>query len=231
ATPAKPGCSYVNIITHYEPSHTSPESPPLIYSFPEPGSMEAMLDDIKKLRSKCDILVLSLHKGRVHTPVVLDKFEQPLCYAAIDAGADLILGGHAHVLKGIEFYKGKPIFHGMGNFITVTSALTVAANWNMAQWIERRKKMFGFEPDPEYPNYAFHPEGKQQIIAKFIINNKKITKISFIPCIVNKKGQPQIFKKSDDKGQQVFDYMQKITLEAGLNAKFDWAGEEVAVFE
>ncbi|MBN2403896.1 MAG: CapA family protein, partial [Spirochaetes bacterium] len=29
ATPAKPGCSYVNIITHYEPSHTSPESPPL----------------------------------------------------------------------------------------------------------------------------------------------------------------------------------------------------------
>jgi hypothetical protein len=37
--------------------------------------------------------------------------------AYLDAGADVILGNHPHVLQGIEFYKGRPIVHSLGNFI------------------------------------------------------------------------------------------------------------------
>jgi poly-gamma-glutamate synthesis protein (capsule biosynthesis protein) len=40
-----------------------------------------------------------------------------LAHAAIDAGADLIVGGHAHWPKGMEIYEGKPIFYGVGNFL------------------------------------------------------------------------------------------------------------------
>jgi poly-gamma-glutamate capsule biosynthesis protein CapA/YwtB (metallophosphatase superfamily) len=230
ATPAKPGCAYLNIITHYEPSHTAPESPALAYSFVEPRGLHAMVEDIRGLRGRCDILVVYFHKGRVHTPIVLDTYEQPLCHAALDAGADLILGGHAHILKGVEIYRGRAIFHGLGNFVTVTTALTTATNWNMEQWIERRKKMFGFEPDPEYPTYAFHPEGKLQIIAKFVIENKKITEVRYIPCMVNKKGQPEVLG-NDERGGEVFRYMEKITLQAGLNGHFRWDGDEVVVSE
>jgi poly-gamma-glutamate synthesis protein (capsule biosynthesis protein) len=156
-------------------------------------------------------------------------YEQPVCHTAIDAGADLILGCHAHILKGVEIYKGKVIFHGLGNFITVTKVLTEAPNWNLAQWIERRKKLFGFEPDPEYPNYPFHPEAKQTIIAKFIIEEKKIARVSYIPCRVNKKGQPEVLK-NDERTRQVFEYIEGITREAGLNARFEWDGEEAIVF-
>ena len=35
----------------------------------------------------------------------------------IDAGADLVIGSHPHVLQGIEYYKGKPIVYSLGNFI------------------------------------------------------------------------------------------------------------------
>jgi Bacterial capsule synthesis protein PGA_cap len=38
-------------------------------------------------------------------------------HAAVDAGADIFVGGHAHWPKGIEVYKGKPIFYGVGNFL------------------------------------------------------------------------------------------------------------------
>ena len=38
-------------------------------------------------------------------------------HAAIDAGADLFVGGHAHWPKGIEVYQDKPIFYGTGNFL------------------------------------------------------------------------------------------------------------------
>jgi poly-gamma-glutamate synthesis protein (capsule biosynthesis protein) len=40
-----------------------------------------------------------------------------LAHAAIDAGADLVVGNHAHWPKGIEMYGGKPIFYGTGNFL------------------------------------------------------------------------------------------------------------------
>jgi hypothetical protein len=40
-----------------------------------------------------------------------------LAHAAIEAGADLVIGGHAHWPKGIEMYEGKPIFYGVGNFL------------------------------------------------------------------------------------------------------------------
>ena len=229
ATPAKPGCAYVSVLTHYEPAHVTPGSPSAIYTFAEPESLNAMKEDIQKLRLTCDVLVVAFHKGIVHTPVRLDMYEQPLSYAAIDAGADLILGAHAHIMKGIEVYREKFIFHGMGNFITVTKALTVASNFNLARWIERRKKLFGFEPDPDYPTYPFHPEAKQAIIAKFIIEDKKIARVSCIPCWVNKKGQPEVLK-NDERAGQVIGYMEKITREAGLNARFERDGDQALVF-
>jgi poly-gamma-glutamate synthesis protein (capsule biosynthesis protein) len=40
-----------------------------------------------------------------------------LAHAAVDAGADLVVGGHAHWPKGIEMYGGVPIFYGVGNFL------------------------------------------------------------------------------------------------------------------
>jgi poly-gamma-glutamate synthesis protein (capsule biosynthesis protein) len=219
----------VNVLTHYEQGRVTPGSPPMIYTFAEPKSLHAMVNDVQKLRTECDVLIVALHKGSVHTPITLEMYEQPVCYTAIEAGADLILGCHAHILKGVEIYKGKVIFHGLGNFITVTKALTEAPSRNLALWIERRKKLFGFEPDPEYPSYPFHPEAKQTIIAKCIIEEKKISKVSFIPCMVNKKGQPEVLR-NDERGKQVFEYMEKITRQAGLNARFKWDGEEAMVF-
>jgi poly-gamma-glutamate capsule biosynthesis protein CapA/YwtB (metallophosphatase superfamily) len=40
-----------------------------------------------------------------------------LAHAMVDAGADLVVGGHAHWAKGMEVYDGKPVFYGTGNFL------------------------------------------------------------------------------------------------------------------
>jgi poly-gamma-glutamate capsule biosynthesis protein CapA/YwtB (metallophosphatase superfamily) len=228
ATVKKPGCAYVNILTHYELDHATPGGPPSIYTFAEPKSLELMIDDIRKLRSLCNILVVSLHKGIGHIPSKLAMYEKEVSHAAIDAGADLILGHHAHILRGIENYKGKIIFHGLGNFVTVTRALTPDPSQDSQQWAKRRKELFGFEPDPEYPIYPFHPEAKQTIIAKCTINKNRITRVGYLPCFVNKKGQPEILQ-NDEFGQKVFTYMDKITRNADLNARYKWDDNEVII--
>jgi len=226
ATTAKPGAAYVRILTHFEPPALT-GCPPEEFTFADPASLELMLEDIRKLRPNCDVLVLSLHKGIVHTPVRLSMFEQQISYAAIDAGVDLILGHHAHILRGIEFYRGKPIIHSMCNFIfdwELSKEPSAAAQ----AWAEKRKKYFGFEPDPNVPTYPFHPEAFQTIIVKIIFEGNKITRVSYYPCLINKTGQPELLKH-DERGQKVFDYMERITREAGLNAKYAWDGDEILV--
>jgi len=97
-----------------------------------------------------------------------------------------------------------------------------------ASWARRRRELFGFEPDPEYPTYPFHPEAKHTIIAKCIVENGKISRVGYLPCMVNKQGQPEV-AKNDERGQQVFDYMDKITRGAGLDTQFRWEGNEVVI--
>jgi hypothetical protein len=228
ASGEKSGCPYVNIITHYELDHANPGGIPNVYTLIELDSLEAMQQDIRELRPQCDILTVSFHKGMVHTPVTVMKYERHLSYAAIDAGADLILGHHAHILHGIELYKGKAIFHSLGNF-AVALRMDIDPSLGAEQWSQRRKKLFGFEPDPDYPTYPFHPEAVHTMIAKCYIRDKKIDRTAYLPCLVNKQGQPEILSH-DSTGQSTYEYIEKITRDAGLNGRYAWDGDEVAVF-
>ena len=229
ASSDKSGCAYVHIVTHYELDHANPGGTPTVYTTIDLDSLEAMQDDIRKLRARCDVLVVSFHKGLVHTPVEVLKYEKHLSYAAIDAGADLILGHHAHILHGIEVYKGKAIFHSLGNF-AVSLRMNVDPAQGPEQWALRRKKLFNFEPDPEYPTYPFHPEAVHTLIVKCEIEDRSISKVMYIPCLVNKRGQPEPLSHGP-RGEATFNYIKHITQAAGLNARFEWSGDDVVIYD
>jgi poly-gamma-glutamate synthesis protein (capsule biosynthesis protein) len=227
ASPVKPGCAYVKIITAYELDHPTPGGPPAVYTFADPVTLKAMTDDIQKLRPLCDVLVVHFHKGMGFVPIKMALYDLQVSYAAIDAGADLILAEHAHILKGIEQYKGRTIFHGLGNFV-VGAPPSAAPQEAMHPWLaqqrdKRLKEWFGVDTE----GGRWHPEAKYTMIAKCIISGGKITRTSYIPCVINKMEQPEVVK--DERRQQVFDYVEKITRAAELNARFQWDGDEVLI--
>ena len=59
-----------------------------------------------------------------------------------------------------------------------------------------------------------------------MINGVEIKKLNPIP---DERGRVMEVLRNDDRAQQVFEYMKKITGEAGLNARFAWDGDEVGV--
>lgn len=71
---------------------------------------------VKRAREQADYVVVSMHAGQEYTrePTTLQK---DFARAAIDFGADIVIGGHPHWTQGIESYKGKYIFYSLGNFI------------------------------------------------------------------------------------------------------------------
>jgi poly-gamma-glutamate synthesis protein (capsule biosynthesis protein) len=75
-----------------------------------------MREDIRRLRPTVDLVVVMPHWG-VEYLATPELGQVELAHAAIDAGADLVVGNHAHWPKGIEMYGGKPIFYGTGNFL------------------------------------------------------------------------------------------------------------------
>jgi hypothetical protein len=228
AGPAKAGGAYVHVLTHYELDHATPGGPPTTYTGAEADTLEAMKADIARTRLECDIVSVSLHKGMAHTPSLIVPYEKQVARAAVDAGADFVISHHPHILRGIEMYRGKPIYHGLGNFVTVTHALSPQGATDPNDWVLRREKLFGFVPDPETPEYPFHPESRNTLLAKCVIDGAGQVQPRFLPVRINRRSQPEIMGH-DARGQAVFDYVEHITHAAGLTTQFAWDGDEVVV--
>ncbi len=78
--------------------------------------LENIKEDIKLAKEKVDILIVSLHSGEEYAEAPA-QFQIEFSKAAIDAGADLAVGHHPHVVQKPEIYNGKYIFYSLGNFI------------------------------------------------------------------------------------------------------------------
>jgi poly-gamma-glutamate synthesis protein (capsule biosynthesis protein) len=104
------------VSTYYEAQEYQAGTPPKVITVPREEDVTAMEDDIRRAKATSDVVVMSIHWGIHHVPGMLADYQFTVGHRAIDAGADLILGTHAHLIKGIEIYKGKAIFFSMGNF-------------------------------------------------------------------------------------------------------------------
>lgn len=80
------------------------------------GDAKILLDQVRQAGEFCDYLVVYMHWGieKNETP---EDYQRELGKKLIDAGADLVIGSHPHVLQGIEYYQGKPIVYSLGNFV------------------------------------------------------------------------------------------------------------------
>lgn len=81
-----------------------------------PMQMEHIRRDVKSVRSKVDVLVVSLHWGREYDTSPSQK-QREEAHQIIEWGADMIIGHHPHVMQGIEIYKDRMIAYSLGNFI------------------------------------------------------------------------------------------------------------------
>jgi poly-gamma-glutamate synthesis protein (capsule biosynthesis protein) len=100
--------------THPEiPPMNRPGVPPIVVTWADRAYLAAFADDVAALRQTADIVVASCHWGLGEE--VLDYMAE-IAHAAIDAGADVVVGHGPHYSLPVEVYRGKPIFYGLGSF-------------------------------------------------------------------------------------------------------------------
>ena len=118
-----PGVAALRGITAYQvPLHkTRPEIPPvnrpgvppIIVTWADRDYLARHRADLEDLRKRTDIVVASHHWG-LHEEVL--DYMTEIAHAAVDAGADVVIGHGPHYSLPVEIYKGKPIFYGLGSF-------------------------------------------------------------------------------------------------------------------
>ncbi len=120
ASKEKPGVAAFRVESAYMPHPRAPEQPgipPIVLTFPNRDDLDAVLEDIRNVKAKADIVVVAWHWGVSQGYRKRVSYQMEVGRACIDASADLIVGHHPHALLGVEVYKKGVICYSLGNFI------------------------------------------------------------------------------------------------------------------
>jgi poly-gamma-glutamate synthesis protein (capsule biosynthesis protein) len=238
AGPGKPGCAPLKVRTAYhEQFEEYPGTPPQIRTFVDDSDLDALLTDVRRARELADIVAVSLHWGPLLRFSEMSEFQRPTAHAIIDAGADIILGHHPHIMKVIEVYRGKAIFYSMGHFLMRTHAPVDTSYESAGQvsqsMVQRNIRAFrgefGFHPDyPFYP-FALNKDTLKTMIVKADITGGSIGRVSFLPCLIGTDYQPRILEPGDPDFDDLVTFMRHSAKENDIETGLTVDGAEVVV--
>ena len=168
-----------------------------------------MEENIRKAKNQADYVLVSIHShefdGRDDIPPA--EFLKTFAYRCIDAGADAILGHGPHELRGIEIYKGKPIFYSLGNFVFQTETVSAQpADAFENKGMDRETSVEAYM-DQRSRNgtrgYCVQENIWRSVMAGFTAEDGKITEITLYPITLDmhlprtEMGSPRLADSDD----------------------------------
>lgn len=235
ARPGVPGIAAMRIHSHYyipdwdAYGMVEPGVTPQVRTFAYPEDVSTLQSAIAKAREFCDAVVVSFHWGTARIPAVLTDYETTLGRAAIDSGADIVLGHHHHFLRGIELYKGRPIYYGLGHFVFDLPGLEQALTPHDLAKLHAMGE-HAIYPRAGYPLSPFHPDARMTMIAVAQFEGARLVAAGFVPCLINQENHAVPLHLESEDGQRVLQYMHQTTAAAGLTTQYV-PGEKVGGFQ
>ncbi len=199
---------------------------------PQEADVKTMEDDIVLARRHADLLLVSLHNHDVthHRAYGIQDTTPPneeiMFRRAVEAGADFVLGTGPHVLRGIEIYKGRPIFYSLGDFIyQYRTPERIPADILHQRDIEM--------PRPTNVSVWDRRESQevlQTVMVRMVTNQGKLKRIQLLPITIDDEGSlygvPRL--ANSQRGAEILALMQKLSAPYGTKIVIKgWYGEVV----
>jgi len=186
---------------------------------PLEGDVSVMEDDILLARKKSDLLLVSLQNHDVthHRAHGIQDTTPPneeiMFHRAIEAGADMVLGTGPHVLRGIEIYKGRPIFYSLGDFIYQYRTpdkipadiihqrdIEMPRPTNVSVWDRRESR-----------------EVMETVMVRMTLNQGKLKRIQLLPVTIDDEGSLYGVPKlaGTKRGAEIIALLQKLSAPYG----------------
>jgi poly-gamma-glutamate synthesis protein (capsule biosynthesis protein) len=198
-----------------------PGTPPRTQCVFDEGDLANLRSDIAKARDVADVVITSFHWGDFLRPYHLTEHEKKTARLCIDEGVDMVIGHHHHILRGMEWYRGKPILYGLGHF--VFDARLNISDEAKAMFAAMPAETLGYQIGPRegWPLLPLHPDSRMTALAWATIKDGAIDEIGFLPCRLNPEGQVRAVDPSSAEGKEVVEYVLKGCTTQGLNARIE----------
>jgi len=194
--------------------------------------MQRTENTIKKALSECENVIVNIHSHEIKhdTDDEPDDFLIEFARKCIDAGASAVVGTGTHQLKGIEIYKGKPIFYSLGNFIFHSDS----AFWMPDDYREKYNMPFGLTPKEminirsQNGKRGLHSDVNnfRSLMPFMTFENGKLTKLVLNPIRLDMHtGFPALADENETK--IIFDYLCKYSKPFGTVLEIENANIEV----
>jgi poly-gamma-glutamate capsule biosynthesis protein CapA/YwtB (metallophosphatase superfamily) len=216
ATSTRGGISPLHVSTFYEPLenvYEQPGTPSRTVTVVDRGDLERVIDTITAARERADIVVACFHWG-VHFTHDLATYQPDVAYAAIDAGADLILGTHPHCLQAIDVYKGKPIFYSLGNFAFEQEP---AARHGVGEYLS----FYGLPVDEDLPQHPHPRHCRLTMITTITFDGEGTAEARLTPAYFNDDAQPEPLEAGTERHEQVMALLEDLSSEIGTSIARD----------
>ncbi len=199
---------------------------------PLEADVKTMEDEVVLARRHADLLLVSLHNHDVthHRAYGIQDTTPPneeiMFRRAVEAGADFVLGTGPHVLRGIEIYKGRPIFYSLGDFIyQYRTPERIPADILHQRDIEM--------PRPTNVSVWDRRESQevlQTVMVRMVTNQGKLKRIQLLPITIDDEGPlygvPRL--ANSQRGAEILALMQKLSAPYGTKIMIKgWYGEVV----
>jgi poly-gamma-glutamate capsule biosynthesis protein CapA/YwtB (metallophosphatase superfamily) len=178
----------------------------------DPGDLDRVRADIRKLRPQVDIIVVSHHNRDGATPVQFgpastaprpggradrtksEEYQKQFARAALDTGADLVFGHGTHTVQGVELYKGKPILYAIGH-----SAF-------------------------DQPGYE---DSKDGLVVRVVLQGKTLQRVSFVPVSRDASNNVMMLDPASAEGARLVQVVKGVSGDTALRVE----GQEVVLLD
>jgi poly-gamma-glutamate synthesis protein (capsule biosynthesis protein) len=156
------------------------------FTEPHPGDLEEIAMVVRNAESLSDYTLVSIHAHEGDRDrTVPAGFIVDFARRMIDEGADVFVGHGPHVLRGIEIYKGKPIFYSLGDFLFQNETLQRLPHENYAPLgLGEDKGLSDFNDaryDHDRTGFPASPEIWESVVAEAVFEGKDLREVRLHP--------------------------------------------------
>jgi len=197
---------------------------PVIGTVADEVDLRHLAEDIQRARGRADLVVTSFHWGDQMRPYRLTDHEKRTARFCIDEGASMVVGHHHHAIRGMEWYKGKPIMYGLGHFV-----FDLKLNWTAAEY-----QAWLAEVDPDgwtssapyqmfvregWPYLPMHEDTRMTLIAWARASRGGVSGIGFLPCKLAPDGKVHPLRVHSAESAEVLRYFEQCNTSQRLNGR------------
>lgn len=190
------------------------------------GDWEATASAISEARESADVVVASIHWGDHTQPWVITEHERSCGRLLINAGADVVLGHHQHMLRAVEVVEGRPIFYGLGHvaFDQPRLAAELRSRGIEVEGLSDRELTarygeFGIYPRPDSPDFPFHPLSRRTGVAVMEVDTTGVVRVGMAPCVIDSEGVARMVDRDGSEWSVAVHFLKDCVERVGLETQ------------